>query len=154
MDLKKFLCMISVAFLLPLIHMAQGDTPPPDDNEYRLCSKNMAYCARAIPDESTIVYKVDGQNFYASEVYRIHGYYHYCFLSNDGQYFVITPSNLLGLDYITDTVLLTILKNGKAHLEIKLSQVLNSLQSLQRTASHYLWCESCETMGFGNRSPH
>jgi hypothetical protein len=49
------------------------------------------------------------------------------------------------LDASPETVVLTIWKNGKVRLQIKLGQVLKSLKSLRRTASHYAWREN---MGF------
>ena len=53
------------------------------------------------------------------------------------------------MDPTSETVVLTIWKMGKVHREIKLGQVLSSLQSLGRGASHYCWLAEGE-MGFGD----
>ena len=55
------LFLMSVAvLLLPLVSLAQADSPTPPPGEYRICNEGITYCARIIPGEDTTVFKIDG----------------------------------------------------------------------------------------------
>ena len=136
--MNKLLARI-LLFFIPIASFADAPLPPPAS--YKICNKEISYCANISPNIGAVIYKIEGDAFNAVEAYRVPGWHRDAHLSESGEYFLSGYGglNLVNLDANQNTVILTIWKNGQKSHEIKLGQVLNSMSSLQRTSSHYYW---------------
>ena len=110
---------------------------------YRICNYTVTYCASLVPGEDTRIYKIVGE-LHAPRtelLYTIPGWHRSAHISPTGEYFVTgyPGLNLLPLNVKDSQVVVTIWKRGKIHQTVSIGQVLKSMDSLERTASHYAW---------------
>lgn len=100
----------------------------------------MTYCAYISDTEDSVIYKVTN-NFVLEKEYTIKGWHRSFYISPNGQFVVIGywGLNLVPLSITKDEVMVSIYKNGVLTHTINLGQIMSSMDSLQRTASHYHW---------------
>jgi len=120
-----------------------ADAPLSAPEKYRICDYTVTYCASLVPEEDTRIYKIVGDlDAPRSElIYTIPGWHRSAHISSTGEYFVTgyPGLGLLPLDVKGSQVVVTIWKRGKIHQTVSIGQVLKSMDSLKRTASHYSW---------------
>ena len=97
-----------------------------------------SYCALVEGDQTTI-YKYGCLT--GKEKYSIPGWHPHGYLRKQGSIFIsLYPGlNLLPLDVSNNEVMIEVWKNGHIFHQVKLSSLINSMSSLERTVPHYHW---------------
>ena len=115
-----------------------ADAPLSYPEFHEIHDKTHRYCA-LIQREQTTIYKYGCLT--GKEKYSIDGWHPNAYLIDDGAMFIaFHPGiNLIPLDSDTHTTMIQIWKNGSKTITITLGQILKSMKSLRRTASHYSW---------------
>lgn len=128
---------------------AMADGPleaPADKNIYSMNRKFVAFLD--YKNKKTTVYKVNknGKKEERARLWEMPGWFRNAALSDDGEHFVVLyeGANLLKLDYKQDEVMLTFYKHDAIINQVRLNQLLQNPgpSDLQKTVSHYKWCES------------
>lgn len=132
-----------VVFSAALTAICFADTPLSEPKKYRICDYTVTYCASLVPEEDTRIYRISGdlEAPRTGLVYTIPGWHRSAHISPTGEYFVAgyPGVNLLPLNVKDSQIVVTIWKSGKLHKTVSIGQVLKSMNSLKRTASHYSW---------------
>lgn len=118
--------------------MAFADEPVSYSDTIRIFSENRKNCA-FIDDTEVTVYK--GRCINGEVIYTIKGRYVKSHLSADAEYFIaFHPGlNLIPLDSNSQTVMIQIWKAGGIETTITLGELIKSMDSLERTTSHFNW---------------
>ena len=132
---------VIVAFALSTTCLA--DAPPSEPKPYRICDYTVTYCASLVPGEDARIYELTGDldDPRTELIYTIPGWHRSAHISPTGEYFVTgyPGLNLLPLDVERSEIVVTIWKRGKIHKTVSIGEVLKSMDSLNRTVSHYNW---------------
>ena len=133
--------LVSALMLLTASISTVATTPLSPPKPYKMCTVGISHCAYVSPGNDAVVYKMEGEAFKATEIYRVPGWHRSAFLSNDGVYFLSgSPGlNLVSKNADKNTVILTVWRYGKKSFEVKLGHVLSSMDSLQDAMAHSFW---------------
>jgi hypothetical protein len=115
-----------------------ADAPLSYPEFHEIHDKSGKFCA-LIQSEQTTIYKYGCLT--GKEKYSIDGWHPNGYLLDEGTMFIAFHYgiNLIPLDSDAQTVMIQIWKNGSKIKTITLGQIMKSLKSLRRTASHYSW---------------
>ena len=120
-----------------------ADAPPTDPKPYRICDYTVTFCASLVPGEDARIYELTGdlEDPRTKLMYTVPGWHRAAHISPTGEYFVTgyPGLNLLPLDVKPSDIVVTIWKRGEVHKTVSIGEVLKSMDSLNRTVSHYNW---------------
>jgi hypothetical protein len=129
-----------VGILAIAVCAASADTPLPPPSKVTVSSPNGRI--RAVSDPESSITRVEDAKLH-KVLWSLPDWYRSLFVANDGKHVVTEYDglNLLPTDFRDNLVLLTFWREGKKIREVTVRDLFPDLSILQRTASHYAWCE-------------
>lgn len=118
-----------------------GDTPLPLPKNEQVWSKNKAFVADlSWHNQTTTVSKIDPKGN-KIKIWKMKGCFRWSALSNDGKFLAVPyrGGNLLSINYEKDQIMLTLYKKGRVTKIIRLHELIENFDNLQRTVSHFYW---------------
>jgi len=139
--------LVGFAVQVVLCGCLTADAPLEPAGDRTTCSLNGAYCAfMRYGAKKTEVWKVarNAQHRKQELTWEMDGWFQNVALSNDGQDLIVASDggNLLDPGYKPDQVILTFYHRGKKMCDVRLNELVHDPSALEKTESHYRWCES------------
>lgn len=131
---------LAVVFMSSVTLEVWADEPLPPPHRHTRCSPSGKACVTSDPEEGTFGH-LPGAADSGARRWSLSGWHRVMYLADDGEHLVTGHEgiNLVPLRKPLGVEILAFWRRGKAVRAYRLSDLVASKKSLQRTASHYRW---------------